>query len=161
MRLSSCWRRDQQDFDAISQPAGCCLNQFTDSRHVFTNKYEFRIQFGFNRRTYRVARNTKTKSETPQIVRDVWLVTIREPTRPTTMPIDPPPNTIYSDFATLNAKQLRAAQEEVWAWISEAESAPYDDAPDDELIDTAREALNEIIAQRRDLHGDETAPRGG
>ena len=101
------------------------------------------------------------KSKTPERVRDVWLVTIREPTRPTTMPIDPPPATIYSDFAALNAKQLRAAQEEVWAWISEAESAPYDDAPDDDLVDTAREALTEIIAERRMLHGDETAPRGG
>ena len=77
------------------------------------------------------------------------------------MTLDPPPNSIYSNFATLNAKQLRAAQEEVWAWISEAESAPYDDAPDDDLIDTARDALNEIISERRMLHGDETAPRGG
>ena len=160
MRLSSYWRRDQRDFGAIARPTRCCLNQFTDSRHAFTNKYEFRIHLGFNRRNFRVVLQNK-KSKTPERVRDVWFITIREPTRPTTMPIDPPPATIYSDFAALNAKQLRAAQEEIWAWISEAESAPYDDAPDDDLVDTAREALNEIIAERRMLHGDETAPRGG
>ncbi len=53
------------------------------------------------------------------------------------------------------------AQEEIWSWISAAESADFDDAPDDELLDLAREALNEVIAERRALHGDEPAPRGG
>lgn len=77
------------------------------------------------------------------------------------VPIDPPPAIIHADFSSFTAKQLRAAQEEVWAWITEAESASYDDAPDDDILDEAREALNEIISERRDLHGDETAPRGG
>ena len=61
----------------------------------------------------------------------------------------------------MNAKELRLAQEELWEWISNAESASYDDAPDDNLVDQARDALNEIIAERRTLHGDEPAPRGG
>ena len=77
------------------------------------------------------------------------------------MPIDPPPDTIYADFSTFTVKQLRAAQEEIWAWISEAESASFEDAPDDDILDVARAALNEIISERRDLHGDEPAPRGG
>ena len=46
----------------------------------------------------------------------------------------------------MNAKQLRLAQEEIWEWISAAESASYDDAPDDDVLDMAREALNEVIA---------------
>ena len=78
-----------------------------------------------------------------------------------TMPIDPPPKSICADFSTFTAKRLRAAQEEIWAWLSEAESAPYEHAPDEDLVDTARDALNEIISERRMLHGDETAPRGG
>ena len=61
----------------------------------------------------------------------------------------------------MNAKELRLAQEELWEWISNAESASYDDAPDDDLLDQARDALNEIIAERRSLHSDEPAPRGG
>ncbi len=77
------------------------------------------------------------------------------------MPIPPPPNTIHADFTTFTAKQLREAQEEIWTWISEAESASYEDAPDDDVLDEARDALNEIITERRDLHGDEPAPRGG
>ncbi len=44
---------------------------------------------------------------------------------------------------------------------TEAESAPFDDAPDDDIFDDAREALNEIIAERCSLHSDEPAPRGG
>ena len=76
------------------------------------------------------------------------------------MPI-PPPASIHAEFATMNAKQLRLAQEEIWDWISAAESADYDDAPDDDVLDMAREALNEVIAERRSLHGDEPAPRGG
>ena len=77
------------------------------------------------------------------------------------MPLPSPPDSIHADFATMNAKELRLAQEEIWAWISAAESADFDDAPDDELLDLAREALNEVIAERRALHGDEPAPRGG
>lgn len=77
------------------------------------------------------------------------------------MPIPNPPESVYGDFSSLNAKQLRVAQEEIWEWISAAESADYDDAPDDDVLDMARESLNEVIAERRSLHGDETAPRGG
>lgn len=77
------------------------------------------------------------------------------------MPIPNPPESVYRDFSSLNAKQLRVAQEEIWEWISAAEAADYDDAPDDDVLDMAREALNEVIAERRSLHGDEPAPRGG
>ena len=77
------------------------------------------------------------------------------------MPLPPPPASIHADFSAMNAKDLRLAQEEIWAWISVAESASFDDAPDDEMLDEARDALNDIIAERRALHGDETAPRGG
>ena len=77
------------------------------------------------------------------------------------MPIPPLPDVIHADFASMNAKQLREAQETLWAWISEAESAPFDDAPDDDVLDEARDALNDIIAERRTLHSDEPAPRGG
>ncbi len=77
------------------------------------------------------------------------------------MPLDPPPATVHADFSQMSPKELRLAQEEIWDWISEAESAPFDDAPDDDVVDMARDALNEIIAERRALHGDEPAPRGG
>ena len=77
------------------------------------------------------------------------------------MPLPSPPASIHADFSAMNAKQLRLAQEEIWEWISSAESAPYDDSPEDDVLDMAREALNEVIAERRSLHGDETAPRGG
>ena len=77
------------------------------------------------------------------------------------MPLPSPPTSIHADFSAMNAKDLRLAQEEIWEWISAAESASYDDAPDDDVLDMAREALNEVIAERRALHGDETAPRGG
>lgn len=77
------------------------------------------------------------------------------------MPLKPPPASIHADFSVMNAKELRLAQEEIWEWISVAESTSYDDAPDDDVLDMAREALNDIIAERRALHGDETAPRGG
>ncbi len=77
------------------------------------------------------------------------------------MQLSSPPASIHADFSAMNAKQLRLAQEEIWEWISAAESASYDDAPDDDVLDVAREALNEVIAERRALHGDETAPRGG
>lgn len=73
----------------------------------------------------------------------------------------PLPESMNQDFTSMNAKQLRLAQEEIWEWISATESASYDDAPDDDVLDMAREALNDIIAERRTLHGDETAPRGG
>ena len=61
----------------------------------------------------------------------------------------------------MNAKELRLAQEEIWEWLSAAESASFDEAPDDDLIEDARDALNEIIRERRNLHSDEPAPRGG
>lgn len=77
------------------------------------------------------------------------------------MPLPPIPSTVDADFSLMNAKELRLAQEELWEWISNAESASYDDAPDDDLLDQARDALNEIIAERRSLHSDEPAPRGG
>lgn len=77
------------------------------------------------------------------------------------MPLPSPPASIHADFTAMNAKELRLAQEEIWDWISVAESASFDDAPDDEVLDEARDALNEIIAERRTLHSDETAPRGG
>ena len=77
------------------------------------------------------------------------------------MSLPPPPASIHANLSSMNAKELRLAQEEIWAWISAAESASYDDAPDDDVLDMAREALNDIIAERRALHGDETAPRGG
>lgn len=77
------------------------------------------------------------------------------------MPLPPLPESVNQDFSAMNAKQLRMAQEKIWEWISAAESASYDDAPDDDMLDMAREALNEVIAERRSLHGDETAPRGG
>ena len=82
-------------------------------------------------------------------------------TQETRMPLPSLPDSIHADFSAMNAKQLRLAQEEIWEWISAAESASYDDAPDDDVLDEAREALNEVIAERRSLHGDEPAPRGG
>ena len=80
---------------------------------------------------------------------------------PPTVPISQLPDIVDADFSAMNAKELRLAQEEIWAWISVAESASFDDAPDDESLDAAHDALNDIIAERRALHGDETAPRGG
>ena len=77
------------------------------------------------------------------------------------MPLPDPPQSLTADLSALTAKQLREAQEELWEWIQAAESTSIEDAPDDELLETAREKLVEVIAERRDLHSDEPAPRGG
>ena len=77
------------------------------------------------------------------------------------MPLPDPPQSLTTDLSALTAKQLREAQEELWEWIQAAESTSLEDAPDDDLIETAREKLVEVIAERRDLHSDEPAPRGG
>ena len=77
------------------------------------------------------------------------------------MPIPPIPEVVNHDIAAMTAKELRLAQEEVWSWIEAAESASFDDAPDEDLVETARDALAAIIAERRAAHDDEPAPRGG
>ena len=77
------------------------------------------------------------------------------------MSISEPPEAINVDPASLTAKELRLAQESLWEWIQTAEAAPLDTAPDDEVLEAARQQLNAIIAERRDLHSDEPAPRGG
>jgi hypothetical protein len=77
------------------------------------------------------------------------------------LPFPAPPDSINANFAEMNARELRRAQEEIWEWLSEAEAAPFDKAPDDDSIQDARDALNEIIEERRNLHSDEPAPRGG
>jgi len=77
------------------------------------------------------------------------------------VPLPDPPQSLTTNLSALTAKQLREAQEELWEWIQAAESTSLEDAPDDELIETAREKLVEVIAERRDLHSDEPAPRGG
>lgn len=61
----------------------------------------------------------------------------------------------------MTAKELRLAQEALWEWIQTAEAATATDAPEGEVLDAARAQLNAIIAERRDLHSDEPAPRGG
>ena len=77
------------------------------------------------------------------------------------MSIPKPPDSLNIDPASLTAKELRLAQETLWEWIQAAEAAPPETAPDDELLESARQQLNAIIAERRDLHSDEPAPRGG
>ena len=77
------------------------------------------------------------------------------------MSLPNPPDALHSDPASLTAKELRLAQEALWDWIQTAEAAPASEAPTDEVLDTARAQLNAIIAERRDLHSDEPAPRGG
>ena len=77
------------------------------------------------------------------------------------VPLPDPPNSLTVELSTLTAKQLREAQEELWEWIQAAESASLEDAPDDEVLEAAREKLVDVIAERRELHSDEPAPRGG
>lgn len=77
------------------------------------------------------------------------------------MTLPDPPDVLRVDPAAMNAKELRLAQEALWDWIQSAEVAPATEAPDEEVLDTARAQLNAIIAERRDLHDDEPAPRGG
>ena len=77
------------------------------------------------------------------------------------MAISDPPDALSVDPASLTAKELRLAQESLWEWIQTAEAAPPETAPDDEVLEEARQQLNAIIAERRDLHSDEPAPRGG
>lgn len=77
------------------------------------------------------------------------------------VPLPDPPNSLTAELSTLTAKQLREAQEALWEWIQAAESASFEDAPDDEVLEAAREKLVEVIAERRELHSDEPAPRGG
>ena len=77
------------------------------------------------------------------------------------MSVPNPPNALSADPASLTAKELRLAQESLWEWIQTAEAAPPESAPPDETLEAARQQLNAIIAERRDLHSDEPAPRGG
>ena len=123
-------------------------------------RYKTRIGSDEIVRIIREEREKRTTRDSQRCVR-AFIVEYRLVDAIDTMPLPSPPASIHADFSAMNAKQLRLAQEEIWEWISTAESAPYDDAPDDDVLDTAREALNEVIAERRSLHGDETAPRGG
>lgn len=77
------------------------------------------------------------------------------------MTLSDPPDALHADPASMNAKELRLAQEALWNWIQSAEVAPAIEAPDEEVLDAARAQLNTIITERRDLHSDEPAPRGG
>ncbi len=71
------------------------------------------------------------------------------------------PPSVYADLSSMTPKELRLAQEEIWTWLELAESAPLSDAPNDDLMEQVRDKLNAIIAERRALHSDEPAPRGG
>ena len=54
------------------------------------------------------------------------------------------------------AKELRETLEDLWAWVHEAEMAPEDIAPPDELIFEVRQQMGSIISERVERHSDET-----
>ena len=58
----------------------------------------------------------------------------------------------------MTARELRETLEELWEWIAEAEMAPENIAPNDELIDEIRQLMGTVIEERVDRHSDE--PRG-
>ncbi len=58
----------------------------------------------------------------------------------------------------MTARELRETLEDLWEWVAEAEIAPEDVAPSDELIQDVRHQMATVIEERVDRHSDE--PRG-
>jgi hypothetical protein len=58
----------------------------------------------------------------------------------------------------MSARELRETLEDLWEWVHEAEMAPEDIAPTDELIQDVRNQMGTVIEERVDRHSDE--PRG-
>jgi hypothetical protein len=58
----------------------------------------------------------------------------------------------------MSARELRETLEDLWEWVHEAEMAPEDIAPDDDLIQDVRTQMGTVIEERVDRHSDE--PKG-
>ncbi|MQG87470.1 MAG: hypothetical protein FI699_01185 [SAR202 cluster bacterium] len=70
----------------------------------------------------------------------------------------PPPHYPLLNAKMMTARELRETLEELWEWIAEAEMAPENIAPSDELIHEIRQLMGTVIEERVDRHSDE--PRG-
>ena len=55
----------------------------------------------------------------------------------------------------MSARELRETLEDLWEWVNEAEMAPEDVAPPDELIQDVRHQMGTVIEERVDGHSDE------
>ena len=70
----------------------------------------------------------------------------------------PPPHYPLLNTQMMTARELRETLEDLWEWVAEAEMAPEEFAPSDELIQDVRHQMATVIEERVDRHSDE--PRG-
>jgi len=70
----------------------------------------------------------------------------------------PPPHYPLLNTQMMSARELRETLEDLWEWVHEAEMAPEDIAPADELIQDVRHQMGTVIEERVDRHSDE--PKG-
>lgn len=70
----------------------------------------------------------------------------------------PPPHYPLLNTQMMSARELRETLEDLWEWVHEAEMAPEQIAPPDDLIQDVRHQMGTVIEERVDRHSDE--PRG-
>ncbi len=66
-----------------------------------------------------------------------------------------PPHYPLINTQLMTTKELRETLEDLWEWVHEAEMAPVDIAPPDELIFEVRQQMGSIISERVERHSDE------
>lgn len=78
------------------------------------------------------------------------------------MAIPDPPDVSSFEPAMMTASELTTELEKLFHWLELVE-AEEDGAArlSEQQVETVRNAANELLAERRDRHSDETAPRGG
>ena len=72
-----------------------------------------------------------------------------------------PPEIDASVPRMMTATELRQNLERAFDWLHMVEAAPDGQAPPFQVIQQVRDIANLLLAERRERHSDETAPRGG
>jgi hypothetical protein len=72
-----------------------------------------------------------------------------------------PPDIDATTPRMMTASELRQNLEQVFDWLHMAEAAPDEQAPPFRVVQAVRDTANHLLAERRERHSDETAPRGG
>jgi hypothetical protein len=72
-----------------------------------------------------------------------------------------PPDIDATTPRMMTAMELRRNLETVFDWLHMAEAAPEGEAPPFKVVQQVRDTANRLLAERRERHSDETAPRGG
>ena len=73
-----------------------------------------------------------------------------------------PPDVSGLDPAMMTASELQVRLEELFGWLELVE-AEEEGVPElsEQQVEEVRDAANELLAERRERHSDESAPRGG